>query len=162
MNYKITKKDYKKFLRRFYLYYTKIIPIGLLIGLLLGIYLLCIGLFVASKELKNSINIFMIVFCIFIGYIISLNSYIKKSLTSNRIGDQDSFDFFCERIDNEIKIHNLSNNTSKTIGIDEISKIVTFKDFSVIVCGFRAMIITNIEMISSLKTEIENRNNNLS
>jgi len=159
INYSITKKDYKKFLRKYYVNYSKIIPIGLFIGLLVGIYLLCIALFVASKELKNSINILTVVACISIGYVIYIEQSVKKSITISGIKDMDSFEFACERIDNEIKIHNLSNNTTRTFGINEISKIITFKDFSVIVCSYRAIIIPNIELITSLKTEIENREN---
>ena len=76
--------------------------------------------------------------------------------------NNNEIEYRMERNDNSIKLYDLTNDNHSTIKIEDITQIKTFKDkeHAFIVCGQKAFIVKNNEIIENIKKEIETRETN--
>lgn len=154
--YSFTEKKYKDMLRKFYFNNTKYISVIILIGIVVAIYLLIIGCAFETKAFYDMIRVLSVVTVFSIGYIIAINSMVKRSLNFIEFNKQ-SIDLSFEIIDDYIKIYNITNNTTKMIQMKEITKISPIKEYAVITCEFRAAVIVSKEIADSINIEKEEK-----
>ncbi|MBQ3502569.1 MAG: hypothetical protein IJA72_02790 [Clostridia bacterium] len=160
MEYKINKEDYKKMLSKFYFNKFKWYLIFALIATLFGTYCLIVGIVYDDKEtIKYAVNGYSFAVIFLLVYVIGIKTSKKQSLNATRFNDNNEIEFRMEREEDSIKLYDLTNDNYSTIKIQDITKVVAFKDkeYSFIVCEYRAFIVKNNEIIDNLKQEIENK-----
>lgn len=159
MEYKINKEDYQKVLSKFYFYKVKWLLILTIVAIAFGTYGLLVGIFSDKGAFKYMGYGYGCGVLFLFAYIVGAKTYKKQSLNAMKFNNNNEIECRMERNEDSIKLYDLTNDNHSTIKIEDVTQIVTYmhREYSIIVCGQRAFIVKNNEIIDNLKQEINER-----
>lgn len=131
--YSVTKKEYKKFLRKYFLYKK-----GFLFGFA-AIPIVAIINFFSQEGFVKFYTILSILCCIatiaiIVGTFIAMGMYVRTKVSIMGLDINEALDFTFVREKYSVTLTNRTTNNEVKIMNNEIRKIITYAGFSIITC----------------------------